>query len=72
MVKKKRPKTLLVEGYKGVPEKSIVPEIDKIFNPLTKRYIKNTLANRKKIEKQTLKLGGKSKKKTRKIKAKFY
>ena len=32
---------------------------NKIFNPLTKRYVKDTLSNRKKIEKATLKNGGK-------------
>jgi len=39
---------------------------EKIFNPLTKRYIKNTLANRKKIAQQILKQGGNSKKRSRK------
>ena len=48
--------------------KSIDPNAEKIFNPLTKRYVKNTQANRNKMEKQTLKRGGKSKKKTRKNK----
>ena len=45
---------------------------DKIFNPLTKRYIKNTQSNRKKMDKQTLKRGGKSKKNTIKNKVKKY
>jgi len=51
---------------KVVPKKPIYPNAEKIFNPLTNRHVKNTSANRKKIEKQTLKRGGKSKKKTRK------
>jgi hypothetical protein len=65
---KKRPKLLLVESSddKVVPENPIEPNAEKIFNPLTKRHVKNTSANRKKIEQQTLKRGGKSKKKTRK------
>jgi hypothetical protein len=67
---KKRSKLILVESSddKVVPENPIVPNAEKIFNPLTKRYVKNTKANRNKIEKQTLKRGGKSKKKTRKNK----
>jgi hypothetical protein len=40
--------------------------IEKLFNPSTGRYIKNTPANRKKIQRQTLKRGGKRKKGTRK------
>ena len=41
---------------------------EKIFNPLTNRFIKNTPANRKKIEKNnTSKIGGKSKKTIKKI-----
>ena len=60
---KKRPKS---SDDKVVPEKPIVPNAEKILNPLTKRYVKNTKANRDKIEKQTLKSGGKSKKRTRK------
>ena len=69
---KKRPKLILVESSddKVVPETPIVPNAEKIFNPLTKRYVKNTKSNRKKIEKQTLKRGGKSKKRTRKNKDK--
>ena len=65
---KKRPKLILVESFddKVVPETPIVPNAEKIFNPLTKRYVKNTQANRNKIEKQTLKRGGKTKKKTKK------
>ena len=65
---KKRPNLILVESSddKVVPEKPIYPNAEKIFNPLTNRHIKNTSANRKKIEKQTLKREGKSKKKTRK------
>jgi len=68
---KKRPKLILVESSddKVVPEKPIEPTTEKIFNPLTKRWVKNTQANRKKIEKQTLKSGGKSKKRTRKSKS---
>jgi len=46
------------------------PSAEKIFNPLTKRYVKNTKSNRKKIEQQTLKRGGKSKKRSRKNKGK--
>ena len=55
---KKRPKL--------IDPKLIDPNAKKIFNPLTNRHVNNTSANRKKIEKQTLKRGGKSKKKTRK------
>ena len=69
-----RPKLILVESSddKVVPEKPIVPNAEKIFNPLTNRHVKNTSANRKKIEKQTLKQGGKSKNKTRKNKGNKY
>lgn len=49
----------------------VVPTAEKIFNPSTKRYVKNTKSNRSKIEKQTLKRGGKSKKRTRKIIPKY-
>jgi hypothetical protein len=68
---KKRPKLILVESSddKVVPEKPIVPNAEKIFNPLTNRHVKNTSANRKKIEQQRLKRGGNTKKKTRKNKA---
>jgi hypothetical protein len=67
---KKRPKLILVESSddKVVPDPPIDPNSEKIFNPLTNRHVKNTQANRNKIEKQTLKRGGKSKKKTRKNK----
>ena len=68
---KNRPK--LISGKSSddkVPEKPIEPNAEKIFNPFTNRYVKNTLANRKQIEKQTLKRGGKSKKRTRKNKGK--
>jgi hypothetical protein len=67
---KKRPNPTLAEspGDKVVSEKPIDSNAEKIFNPLTNRHVKNTSANRKKIEKQTLKRGGKSKKKTRKNK----
>jgi hypothetical protein len=41
---------------------------DKIFNPTTNRYVKNTPANRKKIERKTLKSGGRSKKRTKTLK----
>jgi len=61
---KKRPKLIVVESSS---EDKVVPEnsnAEKIFNPLTNRHDKNTLANRKKIEQQTLKRGGKSKKRT--------
>jgi hypothetical protein len=44
----------------------------KLFNPLTKRYIKNTPANKKKIERITLKSGGKYQKKTKKNKRDFF
>ena len=65
---KKRPKLIVIESSS---EDKVVPEnsnAEKIFNPLTNRHVKNTLANRKKIEQQTLKRGGKSKKRTRKNK----
>ena len=65
---KKRPKLIIVENDKVVPDPPIDPNAEKIFNPLTNRHVKNTQANRNKIEKQTLKRGGKSKKKTRKNK----
>jgi hypothetical protein len=67
---KNRPKLILVESSddKVVPDPPIDPNAEKIFNPLTNRHVKNTLANRKKIEQQTLKRGGKSKKRTRKNK----
>jgi hypothetical protein len=71
---KKRPKLILVESSdenKVVPGKTIDPNAGKIFNPLTNRHVKNTSVNRKKIEEQTLKRGGKSKKKTRKIKKNY-
>jgi hypothetical protein len=48
-----------------IKKRPIDPTAEKIFNPLTNRHVKNTNANRKKIEKQTLKRGGKSKKRTR-------
>ena len=48
------------------PKKTPIKLDEKIFNPLTKRYIKNTLANRKKIAQQILKQGGNSKKRSRK------
>ena len=64
---KKRLKLIFDESFEDkVSETSINLIADKIFNPVTKRYVKNTQANRNKIEKQTLKRGGKSKKKTRK------
>jgi hypothetical protein len=67
--RKKRPKLILGENsHDKVPKKPIDPNADKIFNPLTNRHVKNTSANQKKIEQQTLKRGGKSKKKTRKNK----
>jgi hypothetical protein len=53
---------------KSLDEVSEKPITEKIFNPLTNRYIKNTQANLKKIERNTLKSGGKSKKRTRKNK----
>jgi hypothetical protein len=72
-IKKRRKLTLVERSHEiKVPEKPIDPNAEKIFNPLTNRHVKNTLANRKKIEKQTLKQGGKSKKKTRKNKGKKY
>ena len=72
---KKRQKLIIVESSVEntlVPENAIDPNAEKIFNPLTNRHVKNTPANRKKIEQQTLKRGGKgkSKKKTRKNKGK--
>jgi hypothetical protein len=48
------------------PKKTPIKLDEKIFNPFTKRYIKNTLANRKKIAQQILKQGGNSKKRSRK------
>jgi hypothetical protein len=63
---KKRPKSILVESSDELKD----PSAEKIFNPLTKRYVKNTKSNRKKIEQQTLKHGGKSKKRSRKNKGK--
>jgi hypothetical protein len=68
---KKRPKLKLVEnsdGNKVVSDNPLEINAEKIFNPLTNRHVKNTSANRKKIEQQTLKRGGKSKKRTRKNK----
>jgi len=67
---KKRPNPTLAEspGDKVVSEKPIDSNAEKIFNPLTNLHVKNTSANWKKKEKQTLKRGGKSKKKTRKNK----
>jgi len=62
---KKRPNLKIVESFQ---EDKVVSSAEKILNPLTNRYIKNTPTNRKKIEKSTLKSGGKSKKKTRKNK----
>ena len=55
---KKRPKLILAESSDDnvVPEKPIEPNTYRIFNPLTKRRVKNTTANRKKIEQQTLHL----------------
>ncbi len=71
---KKRTKISLVESSddKVVPKNPIVPNAEKILNPLTNRHVKNTQANRKKIEQQTLKRGGKTKKKTRKNKSNKY
>ena len=71
---KNRTKISLVESSddKVVPKNPIVPNAEKILNPLTNRHVKNTQANRKKIEQQTLKRGGKSKKKTRKNKSNKY
>ncbi len=57
---------------KVVLEKPIDTNADKIFNPLTKRHVKNTIANRKKIEQLTLKRGGQPKKKTKKNKGNKY
>jgi len=53
---------------KSTIKKIINPNSEKIFNPSTNRYIKNTTANKKKIQRLTLKQGGKSKKRTRKNK----
>jgi hypothetical protein len=47
-------------------EHSTDPSSDKLFNPLTKRYVKNTKSNRNKIEKLTSKRGGKTIRKTKK------
>ena len=43
-----------------------------MLNPKTGRYINDTPANRKKLQKQTLKSGGRSKKRTRKNKSSKY
>ena len=72
---KKRHKSIFVESSgedKITHENPIVPNSEKIFNPSTNRHVKNTFANRRKIEQQTSKLGGKSKKKTKKNKEKKY
>ncbi len=66
---KKRPKLKVVESSsedKVVVENPNDSVIEPLFNPSTGRYIKNTPANRKKIQRQTLKRGGKRKKGTRK------
>lgn len=65
---KKREKIILVESPGENKVSPTEPTSDKIFNPFTNRYVKNTQANRKKIERNTLKSGGKSKKRTRKNK----
>jgi len=67
--KKKRPNLIFFESSddKVVPENPIDTNTEKIFNSLTKRHVKNTSVNRKKIEQQTLKRGGKPKKKSRKV-----
>ena len=65
---KKRPKLKTAENSDENIIVSVKPIKPKILNPKTGRYIKNTLANRRKIEKQTLKSGGRSKKRTRKNK----
>lgn len=62
---KKRPKLVLVESFdknKIDSEKTLESTVDKIFNPTTKRYIKNTKANRTRIKKNS-KIGGKKTKK---------
>ena len=65
---KKRPKLKTAENSNENSIVSVKPIKPKILNPKTGRYIKNTPANRRKIEKQTLKSGGRSKKRTRKNK----
>ena len=60
---KKRPILTMDESPSST---SIEQNTEKIFNPDTKRHVKNTQANRNKIEQLTLKRGGKSKKRTRK------
>ena len=56
---KKRKKLILIENS----EKN---KTNKLFNSFTKRFVKDTPANRKKIANLTLKKGGKSNKLTRK------
>jgi hypothetical protein len=66
---KKRPILTMDESPSAnqiVYANSIEQNTEKIFNPETNRHVKNTQANRKKIEQLTLKRGGKSKKRTRK------
>jgi hypothetical protein len=72
---KKLPKIISDESSNGnnsVSEKPLDKNAGKIFNPLTNRHVKNTTANRKKIGLQTLKLGGKLKKRTRRNKCNKY
>jgi len=69
---KKRPKLKTAENF----DKNIIvyvkPIKPKMLNPKTGRHVKNTPANKRKIDKQTLKSGGRSKKRTRKNKNNKY
>ena len=48
--------------------KSDEKKTDKLFNPVTKRFINNTVANQEKIKKLTIKSGGKKKTRRKNIK----
>ena len=50
----------------GLEQQPLDPSADKLLNPVTKRYVKNTKSNRNKIEKLTLKRGGRTIRRTRK------
>ena len=70
-----RKKLLIVESSDSSKIDEIGPLLqkpEKIFNPLTNRFVKDTPANRKKIAKNnTSKIGGKSKKTSKKIYKKY-
>jgi len=63
-----RRKIVSIEKSEGkvTQEHSTAPSSDELFNPLTKRYVKNTKSNRSKIEKFTSKRGGRTISRTRK------